>query len=65
MHVVVPSDGAGKEEVGYALLEDRMPGAGPAATSSTTPSNPTNARSYVEVLCAIHSAITASINANS
>ena len=65
VHVVVPSDGAGKEEVGYALLEDRMPGAGPAATSSTTPSNPTNARSYVEVLCAIHSAITASINANS
>ena len=62
--VVVPGDGAGREEVGYALVEDRMPGSGPASASSTTPASPTNARSYVEVLCAIHSAISASISAN-
>jgi hypothetical protein len=64
LQVVVPGDGAGREEVGYALVEDRMPGSGPASASSTTPASPTNARSYVEVLCAIHSAISASISAH-
>ena len=64
LSVVVPGDGAGREEVGYALLEDRLPGSGPVAQSSSAVCLPSNARSYVEVLCAIHSSITASLSAH-
>ena len=54
--VIAPGDPTGKGEVCEALVEDRLPGTG-ASASSAGPNAPSNARSYVEVLCAIHSAI--------
>jgi len=51
--VFVPSDPNGKLELGIqAFIEDRLPGTGASASSAGS-----SARSYVEVLCAIHTAI--------